>query len=451
MPELTLQSLKEQRLANNKARKKLLNEMHEGEDPSEAHRELLESIKHRDTILADQMKFMEELKNVDHELEEEGDEIPTATAHFATAKKPDDGKYGYTTIHQFLTDMVKSADESKVTERLMNYQVALKNAIGSDEHSVSADPYGGFLAPPGFKPELLKVDNESDPTAAGGIAPVFSIPIESASLKIPARVDKVHTTSVTGGLTVSRRAETGAGTSSRMEVEQVELEPKSLFGIAFASERILRHSMISLTAILQQGMTEEFQSEIFKEKISGTGAGEMEGILNSPCAISVARTGGGNSIEGADIISIRKRMWKYNRCIWLTNHDSLGDLEIAHRAGTNSDSMYFRAGSVIPGIGENASVDVPDTLLGRPIIFTEYVPALASAGDLLCWDPSQYLFGTDVTVGAQGSAESIHVRFENHERTFKFFQENDGRMWWRSPLTPVNGANTLSPVVFLAA
>jgi len=48
------------------------------------------------------------------------------------------------------------------------------------------------------------------------------------------------------------------------------------------------------------------------------------------------------------------------------------------------------------------------------------------------------------------NAESVHVRFLNHERTFKFWMENDGRCWWRSAMTPKRSASTLSPFVTLA-
>jgi len=451
MVAITLQSVKEQRLENNTKRKKLVEEIGDAQ-PTEPQKDLLASLKSRSESLKEQQELLASIEADAADLSGEGDEIPQHRATLNAVAKHDDGLYGYTDPRQFLSDVLQGVDDNRVPERLMNYQVNLQNALGSDEQSVISDPYGGFLTPPGFMPTLLKVDNESDPTAPGGIAPVTSIPISTPSLKIPARVDKDHSTgSVTGGFRVMRKAETQTGTSSRGEFEQVELEPKTLYGIAYATERILRHSAISLTAILQEGMSTEFQSEKFKEKIQGTGAGEFEGILNSPAGISIGRLAAGNDIEGADIINMRSRAWRYGRCIWLANHDALPDLEIAHRTGTNADSFYFRAGSVIPGIGENASVDVPDTLLGRPIIFTEYLPSLGASGDIVLWDPSQYLVGHDVTVGANGMAESIHVRFEAHERTFKFFEECDARSWWRSPLQPLNGANTLSPIVYLDA
>ena len=66
---------------------------------------------------------------------------------------------------------------------------------------------------------------------------------------------------------------------------------------------------------------------------------------------------------------------------------------------------------------------------------------------LVVW--SQYLWGT-LGSPVPRRAESIHVRFLNHERTFKFWQENDGQPWWRSVLTPKESTDTLSPVVVLA-
>jgi HK97 family phage major capsid protein len=90
---------------------------------------------------------------------------------------------------------------------------------------------------------------------------------------------------------------------------------------------------------------------------------------------------------------------------------------------------------------------MPTSLLGRPIFYTEYLPTLGSAGDVLLCNWSQYIEGTYQPLQ---SAESIHVRFVNNERAFRFTMRNDGAPWWRSVLTPKNGS-TLSPYVTLAA
>lgn len=445
----TLQTIKEERLANNQELVAIIDKIGDAQ-PTEAQAELMNECKTKEATLKEQHELLFDIQNVATELGQVAPEIPNHRDQPLTNHSFGDGLFGYDRLHSFLSDCYDSETTGKIPERLMNFQVHLANAVGSDEQAVSTDPYGGFLAPPGFLPQLLSVDPENDPTARGGIAPVFEIPIASQSIDIPARVDKTHATSVTGGLQVYRRAETVAGTSSRMQVEKVTLKPVSLFGLAYATEEILTHSAISMTALIQQGMRDEFTSEIFDEKINGTGAGELEGILNCPAALGVTRTTAAN-LKGEDIVNVRQQMWRYNRCIWLANHDTMAMLAKASQTGSggNSDVFYFRAGTTIPGTGDNPSLDVPDSLLGRPIIFSEFVPALGTAGDLICWDPSQYLFGVGVGAGAMGSAESIHVRFVNHERTFKFWQMNDGRCWWRSALAPRNGANSLSPIVYV--
>jgi HK97 family phage major capsid protein len=207
-------------------------------------------------------------------------------------------------------------------------------------------------------------------------------------------------------------------------------------------------------AIIERGFQDEFPSEQFKEKLRGTGAGEPEGILNSPATLLVGN-GAGNAlretaatITGGDIVQMRSRVWNYNRSIWITNHDCLPALASAHIEGTNGDRFLFAPGTTLPGTGpgNNDSVDVPDQLLGRPIFFSEYASSIGTVGDLICGVWSEYLWGT-LQAGPQ-MAESIHVRFLEHERTFKFFLRNDGRSWWRTALTPVLG-KTLSPFVSL--
>jgi len=66
--------------------------------------------------------------------------------------------------------------------------------------------------------------------------------MSATMVKVNARVDKNHSSSVSGGLTVTRRPETLDGTSSRMAFEQISLEAHELFGLAYASESILSDS-----------------------------------------------------------------------------------------------------------------------------------------------------------------------------------------------------------------
>ena len=311
----------------------------------------------------------------------------------------------------------------------------MRAAVGSDEQMSSSNPHGGFTVPVGFTPRVLQLQPEEDPTR--GTTP---IPMNTPRVEIPARVDKNHTTSVAGGLVVARRPETVAGPSSRMEMEKVALNANTLTGLAYITDELLRDSAISFAALIQAGFSDAFTDALVRERIEGTGVGEFEGILNTPSLVTVAKESSQTAatIKGANIVKMRSRVWRYSRAVWLANHDCLPQLAEVRLPGDNSDVFLFQ-----PGRG----IDVPDTLMGRPVIFTEYAKTLGAKGDLMCVVWSEYLEGT--YEGLQ-TAESMHVRFVNRERALRFTMRNAGAPWWRSALTPANSSSTLSPFVTLA-
>ena len=88
-----------------------------------------------------------------------------------------------------------------------------------------------------------------------------------------------------------------------------------------------------------------------------------------------------------------------------------------------------------------------ETLLGRPIFFTEYCETVGTEGDIILGNWGEYLDG--MMTGGMMNASSIHVRFMANQTAFKFWMENDGRPWWTSPLTLKKGSS-LAPWVTLA-
>jgi len=301
-------------------------------------------------------------------------------------------------------------------------------AAGSDEGMVASDPYGGFAVPSGFMASLLTRDSEVD-----FIQPLTTkIPMATPTVKIPARVDSTHTSSVSGGLTVSRRAETAAGTSSRMQLEQVTLNAHSLFGLSYATEELLADSAISWIATLQAGFGEEFANRKIHERINGTGAGEFEGVKASAAEITVAR-GTDSTFVLLDAANMISRCYRSQNAVWMINPTVIPQLVTMSETGT---------GSALVNTGSGTGTF---SLLGRPVYVTEHLPALNTEGDVMLVNWSEYLEGDLET---KQFASSTHVRFVEHERCFKFYERNDARCWWRAALTPKNGS-TISPIVTL--
>ena len=312
---------------------------------------------------------------------------------------------------------------------------SLMATVGSDEQGEYSDPYGGFAITATRLPGILSIGFEGDPTT--GLTQ--SIPMASPTVELLARTDKTHTTSVSGGFTVARKAETAAAAASRGEMELVTLKAASVFGLAYATEEILADSPVSFVAIIETGLREQFGAYMLNEKLRGLGGNQYTGIISAACTVSVAAEANqaADTIKADNVIKMAAQCWGYGSAVWLANHDTRHQLMTMFvSAGTGGQLLY------VPGSG------FPDTLLGRPIYYTEYASKLGDVGDLILANFSQYLEGLYQPL--QG-AESMHVRFLNHERAFKFWLRNAGAPWWRSALTPAKSSVTLSPFVTLAA
>lgn len=307
-------------------------------------------------------------------------------------------------------------------------------AVSGDGHHTYSDPAGGFLVPSGFLPDVLSIGMENDPI--GGRT--TRIPMASPTVDIPARVDKNHSSSVSGGLQVYRRREEATITSSQMTLENVKLKADKLTGLAYATEELLSDSAISVAALIAAGFNDEFTSKLIDERINGTGVGEFLGVTQADCFVSQAKESGqtADTIVEENIFNMRSRCWGYQNAVWLANHDTYTQLATLADAGNNRLLLT------------NMAQDLPETLLGRPIFFTEYVSTLGDANDIILCNFTQYLEGLYQPLQ---SAESIHVRFTTDERAFKFSIRNAGAPWWSAALTPKNSSTTLSPFVGLAA
>jgi len=406
---------------------------------------------------AEQIKTLEKRQGIADRLkkadafgdEAEATRVP-ATAGAETAKTSDlknrledDPKKGFKSPQAFVLAVVENGERkgASIKDERLRYLSAGQGekgaTAGSDEHGEYDDARGGFLLPEGFSPNLLQLNPEADPVSSR----VQQVPMSATTVKIPARVDKDHTSSVSGGLTVSRKAETVASGTSRTQLEQVALHAHSLFGGSYATEELLEDSPISFAAIIARGFADQFTHHLLGERISGTGTGEFEGVLNTPCLVTVSKEAGqpADTIYAQNVIKMRSRCWNYSQAVWIANHDTIPELtKLQIAVGTGGHALYM------PSYKE----DVPDMLLGRPIVFSEYAKTLGDVGDLILGVWGEYLEGTYQPLR---SAESIHVRFLNHERTFKFWMRNDGRCWWRSALTPKNSTKTLSPFVVTEA
>jgi HK97 family phage major capsid protein len=111
-----------------------------------------------------------------------------------------------------------------------------------------------------------------------------------------------------------------------------------------------------------------------------------------------------------------------------------------HLAALNSTmtaGMYFPTGTN----GNECAY-----IAGRPLRVLEQCPALGLTGDLICFDPTQYL----IVERDNSVALSVDCLFLSGQPVFKFIYRVDAKGLVGAPYTPFNSTVIRSPYVTLA-
>lgn len=309
---------------------------------------------------------------------------------------------------------------------------SVRNAFGS---TIPSD--GGFLIPETLRAELLSVALEQSIVRSRARV----IPMDSLRVPFPTIDSTSNASSVHGGMIGYWTEEAGALTDSSAKFGRVVLDAKKLTGYSEVPNELFRDAIGSFSALISQLWPEAiafFEDDAF---INGTGVGEPLGYRSGDAKITVTATAAGNDVEYADVVNMYTRMLptSLNRAVWLVSPDTLADLL----------KLEVSAGSPAVWIGNGLSDGPPMSLLGRPVVVTEKVPAKGSAGQLAFVDFGYYLIGDRQAMSLETSE---HYKFKNDQTAVRIIERVDGRPWIQSAITPANGSsNTLSPFVELGA
>jgi HK97 family phage major capsid protein len=181
--------------------------------------------------------------------------------------------------------------------------------------------------------------------------------------------------------------------------------------------------------------------------LNATGAGQPLGILNAPCLIGVAKETGqaAKTILYENIVNVESRLLPQSegKAIYLANKDTFPQLAtMVIPVGTGGIPVFLPA--------NGASGKPYNTLMGRPLIFTEHCRSVGNKGDIYLADFSQMLLGQKKGRGITADT-SIHLKFDYNQTAFRFTFRVDAQPWLPSPIKPRYSAKTLSPFVAIAA
>lgn len=324
------------------------------------------------------------------------------------------------------------ADRDDIIRKLDNVRT-FQNSFGSEEPGA-----GGFLIPEIMRSELLQLALEE--SIVRNRATV--IPMSTLRVPIPTVDDTSHVSSVFGGIVFYWTEEAAAITESTATFGRVTLDAKKLTGFFKVPAELLDDAP-AFGAWFDERVPAGlawFEDIAF---MTETGAGTPEGFINSPASVSVTKESGQSSgtIVWENIVKMYSRMLptSLKNAVWIAAIDTFPQLAtMALSVGTGGGPVW------IGGWSQPGSDLPPMTILGRPVIFTEKVPALGTTGDINFVDLSYYLIGDRQQVRVDSSE---HFLFANNQVAYRLISRVDGRPWIQSALTPHNNGPSLSPFV----
>ncbi len=245
-----------------------------------------------------------------------------------------------------------------------------------------------------------------------------------------------------GGIRAFWASEAEEKTASKPKLRQIEINLKKLIGLCYATDELLQDA-VALEGVIRAGFTDEFIFITEDAIVEGTGAGMPLGVMNAGAKLQISKetSQAATTLIAENVEKMYARMPSRSlaTAVWTINQDVWPQIfQFNHSVGTGGVPMFIPAGGL---------TDTPaGTLLGRPIVPTEYNETLGTAGDIMFADFSQYLFGSK---GSMESASSIHVRFIYDEQVFRFVWRVDGQPIPASAITPFKGTKTQSPFIVL--
>jgi len=357
-------------------------------------------------------------------------------------EKGTDPKAGFMNFAEFAL-AVKDADISHrqiYDKRLSNLKTKAMDSTNSVNETDAE--VGGYLIPEEFRNQLLEFAVQK----SGILNLAMAIPMATNAVNIPYihGMDRSGGT-VHGGIEFKWLDEEAQKTESRPRFGKIQLRLKKVAGLVFASDELLEDSPVTLEPLLTRMFSDALAWQLDEVFINGSGAGRPLGILNAPCLITVDKETGqrADTLLFENIIKMYARMWDKSNAQWFVNDNTFTQLATLSLAvGTGGIPVWMPAGG--------ASGKPYDTLMGKPMLWTEHMKKLGDKGDIAFCDWSQYLVGQK-SGGTMQFASSIHLRFDYDQTAFRFVFRIDGQPWWPTAATPLYAtSDTLSPFVTLA-
>jgi HK97 family phage major capsid protein len=335
----------------------------------------------------------------------------------------------------------------RASDRVTNLYRSRFNQWGNNERErrdiyQSSGTTGGYLVPTEFYNNLMAAAAEQSIVRQNAMV----MPMGADTVEVPilnqTTAPSAGNTSFFGGITAAWSAEQPTISEVQPTFRQGKLTAHELTGYTEVSRTLIQNSAISVDVLLNRlfgGAVAWYEDYAF---LRGDGIGKPLGVSNSPALVYTAARGSATAISLANAAAVYAKMLASSRgsAVWVVSQSAVA--AFLTMAGV-ANGVILPAGFLT----QNSGAVAPSmTLMGRPVYFTEKLPALNTAGDFMFVDFQQYLVGDRQTMEI---AVSEHFKFQTNQIAYRFVHRVAGMPWLNSAITLADASTTVSPFVYL--
>ena len=249
-------------------------------------------------------------------------------------------------------------------------------------------------------------------------------------------VNETTTANVFGGVQAYIVEEGAQIPNTKPALKQIRLPLKKIAALAYVTDEQLRDAQFT-GSLLERAFALAIAR--LREKMI------IENVIANPGTTVIAKESGqsADTVVGKNFLKMRNALLSTSRrnAIWTMHPDVAAELPEMYLSGAHTDKFIYMPENGI-------SVSGYDRLFGREIIESDYCSALGDKGDVLYWNPMEYL---EIFKGGVETAASIHVAFDTAQQAFRAISYANGMCKYDQGITLVNSSVARASYVTLAA
>ncbi len=359
-------------------------------------------------------------------------ELATPGVPVGNERIEEDPRRGFRSYGEFCVSVMNAGGRGGaviVDDRLRAMYAAAPSTYGNE--AVGAD--GGWLVPPEYSQAIFELALEED-----SLIPLTdSYPVEGNSMVFPS--DET-TPWGADGVRCYWETEAGVATLTKPKVGgPLQLRLSKLMALVPITDELAADAS-ALDRWVGQASARSIRWKTNLAFFQGSGVGQPLGFFLHASNVSVAKEAGqaADTVVAANVAKMFARALGRREAIWMIQDDVLPQLITM----TISNQPIWTPPNAGMALVPNGM------LLGRPIMASQLCKTVGDKGDIVLVNWRAYRTITKRGAGIE-TASSMHLYFDAGIQAFRATFRVDGQPSLRLPVTPANGANTLSPFVTL--